>query len=132
MKERIHRYRLCAACLALLLLIVPPPARAGGSLAWEEVAKRIRVQDPLLAAFIAEHLDVARSGGAVRVGHDKDGNSLAPPFEVGERIPPYDFDAKPKGAPGDYSLTIHLEEISYDDGKTSQWQISITRKRKAK
>ena len=98
---------------------------AGGSISWEEVRARIATDDPFIAAFIAEHLDVARGGSALRVGHDKDGNSLVTGYGVGERIPPYDFVAKPKGAAGEFSMEIHLEELWYEKEKKVRWQLTI-------
>ena len=86
---------------------------------------QIRADDPFLAAFIVEHLEVAPSGGALRVGHDRDGNSTVPGLGVGQRLPPYDFDARPKGVKGGYSLHLHVERSTADFGKTSHWQLSI-------
>ncbi len=69
---------------------------AGGSIGWTEVQAQINKEDPFLAAFITEHLEFNHAGGAVRVGHDSEGKSTVSGLEIGTRLPPYQFYAKPK------------------------------------
>jgi hypothetical protein len=107
------------------------PCYAGGSIGWDRVNAEITKGDPFLAAFIAAHFDVAPAGGALRVGHDHEGNSLVPGHEVGDRLPPYEFRAKSKGVAGDYTFYLTFEPISFDNGKTTMWQVTIRKKREA-
>ena len=113
---------LCAVMLCLLLTV---HAFACGSISWKEVLTKITKDDPDFAELVQKQFDVADIGVGVRVGHDKDGKSLAPPFEVGERIPPYDFDAKPKGAAGDFTLRLSFEPTSIVTGKVNRWQMTL-------
>jgi len=119
-----------------MLLLVPfaltVSCMAGGSIDWERVSAEITKDDTFLATFIAQHFDVARSGLAVRVGHDRAGNSTVPGLGIGTRLPPYDFYAKPKGSAGDFTLQLILEPISFDNGKTTTWQVTIRKKRESK
>lgn len=77
-------------------------AFGGGSLPFSDL-KELLNQQPLLAHFIAEHLDVAEIGTGARVG-GRVNEELS-----GSRIAPYEFDAKPKGAPGDFTLMLVIE-----------------------
>lgn len=77
-------------------------AFAGGSLPFSDV-KGLLAQQPALAKFVAEHLDVAEIGTASRVG-GRVNEELS-----GSRVAPYEFDAKPKGAPGDFTLMLVIE-----------------------
>src|SRR4051794_19081274 len=92
--------------LGLLCFLVATLSHAGGSIGWDEVKTKLAKEDPFLAALIETHFDVNRVGGAARVGHDSNGNSTVSGLEVGTRLPPYEFNAKPKGAKGAYSLYI--------------------------
>lgn len=83
-----------------------------------------------MASFISQHFDIAPSGGALRVGHDSEGKSMVEGLGIGTRLPPYDFNAKPKGSAGDYTLNLTFEPVSFDDGKTTEWQMTIRKKRK--
>lgn len=113
---------LCAAMLWLLLTV---HVFAGASVRWEEALTKIAKDDPDLAQLVQVQFDVADIGNGVWVGHDKDGNSLAPPYEVGERIPPYDFDAKPKGTDGGLTLRLSFEPTSIVLGKVNRWQMTL-------
>ncbi len=53
---------------------------------------------------------------------------MVPGEEVGTRLPPYNFFAKPKGENGDYTLYLTIEPVDSDDGKTTLWQITIRKK----
>ena len=119
--------RVLGRSLILLTLATLSSAtcQAGGSIGWMEVLVKITNDDPDLAALVQRQYDIADIGLGVRVGHDKDGNSLAPPFEVGERIPPYDFDAKPKGEAGDFTLRLSFEPTSIVVGKVNRWQLKL-------
>jgi hypothetical protein len=88
--------------LAAVLFLFSGTAFAGGSLPFSDV-KELLNQQPLLAQFIAEHLDVAEIGTAQRVG-GRVNEELS-----GSRVAPYEFDAKPKGAKGDFTLMLVIE-----------------------
>lgn len=116
------------AFLFLLLLLSSPLCFAGGSIDWDEVRARIKKEDPFLADYIAAHFTVNRVGGAVRVGHDRNGNSMVEGEEIGARLPPYNFYAKPKEEKGDYTLYMTLEPADSKDPKITAWQITIRQK----
>ena len=102
---------------------------AGGSIDWDQVKAEITKDDPFMADFITSQFDLQPVGDAVRIGHDKDGNSLAPELGgVGKRIPPYNFLAKPKAANGDFTLVMTLEPIASSDSKKTNWQITIRKR----
>ena len=110
------------------LMLIPSLVQAGGSITWDEVLNQIKKDDPFLANYITENFDMARSGGGIRVGHDKNGNSMVEGLGVGTRIPPYDFWGKPKGSKGDFNLHLMFEPIFQDDGsKPPFWMIKISR-----
>ena len=111
-----------------LLFAFSTSCLAGGSLGWTEVSAQIAKEDPFLSDYIAKTFDVRSIGLGVRVGHDKDGNSLVPGLEVGERIAPFDFLAKPRGAAGDFTLLLTFESESYDDGKTNVWTVKVRKR----
>ena len=123
--DAISRSLLTALIAITMMGLGESRCWAGGSIGWEEVIQNITKDDPSLATYITEHFDVAPIGGAVRVGHDTDGKSLDPPYEVGQRIPPYDFEAKPKGAKGDYTLLLNFEPTSIASGKHVRWQMTL-------
>ena len=84
-------------------------AFAGGSLPFSDL-KDLLAQQPVLAQFISEHLDVAEIGTGSRVG-GRVNEELS-----GSRVAPYEFDAKPKSANGDFTLMLVIEaETSFLD-----------------
>ncbi len=106
-------------------LVIMAPCRAGGSIDWDHVRNEIAKDDPFLADYIAKNFEMSPSGGGLRVGHDKDGNSLVPGVEAGTRIPPYEFRAKPLGAAGDYTLNVTLDVGSFENGKATLWTLTL-------
>ena len=115
--------------IALIFILLSPPfSFAGGSISWTEVQAQIQKDDPFLADYIAAHLTVNRVGGALRVGHDDNGNSMVPGLQIATRLPPYHFYAKPKEENGDYTLYLTFEPSESGDGKTTVWQITIRKK----
>lgn len=86
-------------------------ASAGGSFFFDDL-KDLLAQQPHLTRFIAEHLDVAEVGVAPRISSGVN-KELA-----GIRIAPFQLKAKPKGAPGDFSLILIIEaETTYLDSR---------------
>ncbi len=100
-KELNMHYRKFFIFTAILLSLTTT-ALAGGSLPFSDLKELIN-QQPLLAQFIAEHLDVAEIGTGQRVG-GRVNEELA-----GSRVAPYEFDAKPKGEKGDFTLLLVIE-----------------------
>jgi len=94
----LYRTLLFIATVALFL----PQAFGGGSLPFADL-KDLLAQQPALARFIAEHLDVAEIGTGGRIG-GRVNEDLS-----GSRVAPYEFDAKAKGASGDYNLMLVIE-----------------------
>jgi hypothetical protein len=113
-----------------------PPARngdidscsQGGSIAWEQAHAEISKDDPFLASFIAAHFDVAPAGAALLARSDPWGKSLVRGYKVGDRLAPYDFNAKPKGAAGEYNLHLSFEPLSFDGGETTTWEVTMRKK----
>jgi hypothetical protein len=126
--KAIPRLGLNLLVLFATYLILTTTCLAGGSIGWDRVSAEIAKDDPFLADYIAKNFEMRYSGGAVRVGHDKDGNSLVPCMEVGERMPPYEFPAKPLGAPGDFTLYITLEPRSFNNDKTTLWVLTLRKR----
>jgi hypothetical protein len=84
---------------------------AGGSLSFSDL-KDLLAQQPALAQFVADHLDVAEIGTGGRIG-GRVNEELS-----GSRVAPYEFDAKAKGTSGDYNLMLVVEaETTFLDGK---------------
>ena len=121
----ISRFGTCLGVFFAFYLATTIMGLAGGSVGWDQVRTEIAKDDPFMADYIAKTFDMRPSGGAIRVGHDDQGNSLAPPLGVGSRIPPYEFPAKPRGAPGCYTLYITLEPNCFDNGKTTLWVLTL-------
>jgi hypothetical protein len=95
--------------VAATLLLICTTTFAGGSLPFSDL-KDLLAQQPILAQFISEHLDVAEIGTASRVG-GRVNEELS-----GSRVSPYEFDAKPKGTKGDFTLMLVIEaETSFLD-----------------
>ncbi len=96
---------------AAILLFAVGAASAGGSLDFSDL-KDLLEQQPILARFISEHLDVAKIGNGGRIG-GKVSEELG-----GSRIAPYEFEAKAKGATGDFNLLLVIEaETTFLDRK---------------
>ena len=103
-------------------------SHAGGSIGWPQVHDEIAKDDPFLVQFIDKTFEMRRSGGGVRVGHGKDGNSLVPGVGVGTRLPPFDFLAKPIGQDGDYTLHVTLEPAEVSDPKSTLWVVHVRKR----
>jgi len=86
---------------------------AGGSIAWEEVAAQLSRSAPELLSVINDSFDVARVGGAIRLSA-RSIDVIEGRAEIGDRVPPYEFDCKPKGQPGPSSLHLRIDD--WDDG----------------
>jgi hypothetical protein len=95
------KYRNFFSIVAAAFLVCTT-AFAGGSLPFSDL-KELLAQQPVLAQFISEHLDVAEIGTGSRVG-GRVNEELS-----GSRVAPYEFDAKPKGAKGDFTLMLVIE-----------------------
>jgi len=122
------RFRLNLLTFFATFLALTSTCLAGGSVGWDQVRSEIAKDDPFMADYIAKNFEVRSVGGAVRDGHDKDGNSLVPSLEVGTRIPPYEFPAKPLGAPGDFTLYIKLEPTYFENSKTTLWVLTLRKR----
>ena len=96
---------------SLSFVILPIAVRAGGSFFFTDLSDLL-AQQPTLARFIADHFDVAEAGSAPRIGSGVN-KELA-----GIRIAPFQIDAKPKGAPGDFSLILIIDaKTTYLDSR---------------
>lgn len=94
---------------ALLSAFFPIAALAGGSFFFTDL-KDLLAQQPALARFITEHFDVAETGSAPRIGSGVN-KELA-----GIRIAPFEIDAKPKGASGNFTFILIIDaETTYLD-----------------
>jgi hypothetical protein len=93
----------------LAFTLLPLAAHAGGSFFFTDL-KDLLAQQPILARFLSEHFDIAEIGGAPRIGTGTNKNLS------GIRIAPFELEAKPKGAPGDFSLILIIDaETTYLD-----------------
>jgi hypothetical protein len=100
---------------------------AGGSVGWEDVRGVIDREDPTLCAWVERTFEVRESGGGMRVGRQADGRPTVEGAEVGERMPPYEFPAKPKGSAGDYTLYLTFDYTERDEEKKPLWHVTIRR-----
>jgi len=125
MKSRVWLLQIACAAFFLNWSVC---CFAGGSVGWDQVRAEIMRDDPGLLAFIETHFDIRHSGGAVRVGRDASGNATIPELGVGARIPPYEFYAKPKDTPGDYTLYLTLEPTKPPRSEKVVWQVTIRQK----
>lgn len=116
-------------CILTLGILGVSSCFAGGSIGWDEVKAKISKDDPFLINLIERQYDVSRVGGALRVGRDAAGNSTVEGLEIGTRLPPYDFNAKPKGMQGDWTLHIQLEPSGVKEGQGILWTLTIRKKR---
>jgi len=87
----------------LILLASSFSALAGGSVGYEERAIPLLRTQPDLLRFVQQSLDVAPVGWGVRLGRDFGDR-------VGERIPPFHFEARPKGHKGPYTLVLTIND----------------------
>ena len=97
---------------------------AGGSLSFSDIKELIE-QQPALAQFIREHLEVAEIGTGSRIG-GRANEELS-----GSRVAPYEFTAKPKGATGTDTFMLVIEaETSFLDanGKKVRVEKAMTLK----
>lgn len=87
--------------IPLAVLILPGLANAGGSASWQD-AEEILSQAPQIRDHLLRSLDISEVGGATRFGRH---------FEHlgGARIGPYQFEAKPRGASGDFQFLLVIE-----------------------
>ncbi|PTX99296.1 hypothetical protein DB345_02655 [Spartobacteria bacterium LR76] len=93
-------------------------ARAGGSMAWEDVRGRLTRDAPGLLRVIDEAFDVDRVGVALRLG-PRSVDVMEGRTGVGTRVPPYTFYCKVRGHAGDYDLVMVIDEQG--DG----WQFAV-------
>ena len=84
-----------------LLLALQTWAHASSSFYLEDIQPLLQ-QQPTLWAYLQNTLDIQNVGIAPRI------NSKENPALGGSRIAPYVLSAKPKGTPGDYTLTIEV------------------------
>ncbi|MCC6547943.1 hypothetical protein IT570_12325 [Candidatus Sumerlaeota bacterium] len=81
----------------------------GGSLDFSDV-KELLNQQPLIARFITESLEVRHVGDAARIGYGDN------PVLAGIRVSPFSFDAKVKGSRAGYDLSLVIEaKVEYFD-----------------
>src|SRR5687767_8579585 len=105
--------------LAVIATLFLPVAGlfAGGSIDWEEVRNRIGREDSALVAWVEQTFDIRDSGGATRVGRQADGKPAVDGAQIGDRVPPYEFPAKPKGHAGEYTLYLAFDYSGRDEAK---------------
>ncbi len=109
----------------LVSMFLGPLATAGGSLGWADACQRLERDCPKLLAVINQCFEVSPVGGALRLG-PRSIDVIEGRAGVGDRVPPYEFDCKPKGTAGAYSLTIEISD--FDDG----WKFIIRDKQMKK
>ena len=109
------------------MLLLPCEVFAGGSIGWQNVRGRVRREDAALVAWIEQTFDVRESGGAMRVGRQADGKPTVDGAQIGDRVPPYEFPARPKGGAGDYTLYLTLDHSGQKDGEKPVWQVTVRR-----
>jgi hypothetical protein len=112
----------------LFAIVVAASCFGGGSIGWEDVRKRMARDDPEFLAWIDERFDIRPSGGAVRVGHDTSGKSTVEGSQIGDRLPPFEFPAKPKGTGGDYTLYLTFDYSGRQQATKPLWQVTVRRK----
>ena len=93
---------ICASGIVVWVLICSCPVRAGGSFSRDDLAP-VLAQSPIVAEWIAGALELDETGDAVRIGQNIN------PHLGGMRVGPYVLSAKPKGAPGPFTLEVTVE-----------------------
>ena len=109
---------LGAFALLSLVSLAPTVTLAGGSVGFEDQAVPLLRREPELLRFVRDSLEVARVGGAVRLGKDFG-------ERVGERITPFTFEARPKGSDGPYTLLLIINSPEGLSGGNSTNTVSI-------
>ena len=99
---------------------------AGGSIGWADARDRIKRDDPDLVAWVEQTFDVRDVGGAIRVGPQADGSPTVEGAQTGDRLPPFEFSAKPKGCSGEYILYL-IFDYSGKHGEKPVWQVTVRR-----
>lgn len=107
--------------ILLMALMVSPCCFAGGSIGWAEVSTRIARSDPNLIKVINDAFDVSPVGGALRLG-PRSVDVVEGKAEVGKREPPFEFDYKPKGTTGLFSLHMTIDEGGNGEGR---WHFTV-------
>ena len=100
---------------------------AGGSIGWEDVRGRISREDAELIAWVEQTFDVRDSGSAMRVGRQADGKPTVEGAQIGDRVAPYEFSARPKRSAGDYTLYLTFDYSGHKDGEKPVWQVTVRR-----
>jgi hypothetical protein len=112
---------------AALILFTAHRLLAGGSIGWDDARTRIRRYDPDLVAWVEQTFDVRVVGAAVRVGRQADGRPAVEGAQIGDRLPPFEFPAKPKGSSGAYTLYLTFDYSGHKHGQNAVWQVSVRR-----
>src|SRR3954447_529400 len=110
--------------IAAMQMILAGGIMAGGSMRWDDVRVRLQKEDPEFLTLVERVFDIRRVGDALRVGHDASGNSTVEGVEVGTRMPPYEFLAKPRGSESMY--TLHLT-FAPSEVEGHLWQVTVRR-----
>jgi hypothetical protein len=107
--------------ILVFALVVSPLCFGGGSIGWDDVSTRVGRSDPGLIKVINDAYKVAPVGSALRLG-PRSVDVVEGKAEAGTRLPPYEFDCKPKGKPGPFSLHLTIDEGG--DGK-GNWHFTV-------
>ena len=109
------------------MLVVAQNLLAGGSIGWRDARARMSREDPAFVVWVEKTFDIRNSGVAMRVGRQADGTPAVDGAQIGDRVPPYEFSAKPKGSAGDYTLYLTFEYSGHNEAKKPTWQVTIRR-----
>ena len=102
----------------LLMFLLPLAAHSDGSFALADIQELLN-QQPALRDLIAGTLDTSPGGLAGRI------NTGDNPALAGTRVTPYRLKAKPKGAAGDFTLTLSIEaETRFLDARGEEVPLS--------
>jgi hypothetical protein len=112
---------------AAALLFIAHRLFAGGSIGWDDARSRILRDDASLIAWVEQAFDVRDVGGAMRVGRQADGSPAVEGAQIGDRLPPFEFPAKPKGSSGDYTLYLTFDYSGHKHGDKALWQVTVRR-----